>query len=273
MQFYAKFSAAKLSAMKPKLDLNNPDTRQEWLYHKLKTLGNLVARDIATEFDVSPDTVRRDLIALEKQGLVKRVKGGAIPASQPARPFIERAYDSKFWLHALGAHMPTLLSNVNTLFLDGGTSALEFASHIPFRFSGLVITPSPVIANAMLKLEIETLLIGGKLRPSGAIATGAQAVMSIHQCHADLCVLGTCGLDINAGLTADDNDEADVKQAMAQQSARVLVLASEDKLERKARHHVIPIHSIDALITDGSPLLLEPYSNADIEVLHLSSSE
>lgn len=251
------------------LDLNNPDTRQELLYQKLKTKGNLITREIVTELNVSLDTVRRDLIALEKQGLLKRVKGGAMPTPPPVRTFIDRASDSNFWLHNLPEHMPSLLKNVKTLFLDGGTSTLEFATHLPFRFPGLVITPSPVIANVLLKLEIETLLIGGKLRPYGAIATGAQTVLSIQQSHADLCVLGTCGLNIHKGLTADDSDEADVKQAMAQQSAQVLVLADSDKLGQTARHQVIPSDAIDILMTNSDAAATNAFTNTDIKVIHI----
>ena len=60
--------------MTSKLDLNNPDTRQDLLYQTIKNGGNLVAKEIATKLNVSLDTIRRDLIALEKQGLVKRVR-------------------------------------------------------------------------------------------------------------------------------------------------------------------------------------------------------
>ena len=255
--------------MNSKLDLNNPDTRQNLLYQTIKSGGNLVAKEIASKLDVSLDTIRRDLIALEKQGLVRRVKGGAIPVSEPTRPFIERVYDSQFWLHNLPEHMPELLEGVNTVFLDGGTSVLEFASHLPYNFSGLVITPSPIIASTLLQLNVETLMIGGTLCPSGAITTGVQAVQAIRECHADLCVLGACSVNTEFGLSADILAEAMVKKAMAESADKTLVLASQDKFTPSVRHRVLPLNEIDLILTDASVHNPNTYQEAEVELLYL----
>ncbi len=251
------------------LDLNNPDTRQAILTERLKQGKTLIARNISTEFAVSADTIRRDFIALENQGLIKRVKGGAVPIQKPAAPLVERMQNNSNWLAKVTDHLPTLLANSPTIFLDGGTSVLEFAKHLPFRFSGLVLTPSPLVATVLLELEIETILIGGRIRPLGGIATGVEAANAISNCAANLCILGTCGFHLEYGLSADDYDEASIKREMARCSDQVVVLATSDKLNSRSHHKVLEGADVDILITDGIAELTDCYQIAGIEVLHV----
>ena len=252
--------------LKNALDLNNPDTRQSLLAELLEQRKTLVSKEVADEFAVSIDTVRRDLMALESRGVLRRVKGGAIPVAREVKPFSSRVRDGNNWLLNAGDCIKQQLEGVNTLFLDGGTSVMEFAHFLPAGFNGTVITPSPVIATIAVDLEIETLLLGGKIHPSGAIATGSITVNAIQQCYADLCVLGTCGLHSEFGLSAHDIDEATVKAAMANHSSRVLALATEDKLNLRSRHKVVGLEGLDALMTDAGNDSVCCYQQAEIDV-------
>ncbi len=259
------------------LDLNNPDTRQEILLERLKQGTILVARDIAQEFAVSADTIRRDLIALENKGLLKRVKGGAMPLNSPVQPptipMAQRLREQSDWLKSGVTKNPEifsdLISDTSTLFLDGGTSVLFFARQLPHRFTGLVITPSPLVAAVALEKEIETVLIGGKIRPLGGIATGAETVRGLLECTANLVVLGACGIDPRFGLSADDLEEAAVKQAMAKQADKVVVLAGKDKVNTRSRHKVLPCSDIDILITSAPRQETAIYDLSEIEVRHV----
>ncbi|KLN61695.1 hypothetical protein WH96_05035 [Kiloniella spongiae] len=249
-----------------KLDLNNPDTRQALLIERLETGKILVALDISDELQVSPDTIRRDLIALEKQGVLKRVKGGAIPADKALSPMMERLKEAPDWLTKAGGAFSDLLMNSPSMFLDGGTSVLFFARQIPPSYKGQIITPSPLIATALLEKQIEVILIGGTLRPLGGIATGAEAIRSLSKSLADVAVLGTCGLDPDFGLSADDLEEAAIKQIMAENADRVVILASEEKLNTRSAHQVIPCTGIDILISSGSKEMTAVYNAFEIEV-------
>lgn len=253
------------------LDLNNPETRQLILKDKLATNASLVAADIASEFGISIDTVRRDLIALEQQGLVKRVKGGALPLKSPVKPLIKRMqYQS--WLGNIAPKIETILQKTNTLFLDGGTSVAAFAQQLPYQFGGLVITPSPVIATILLEAKIETLLIGGRINSSGGIATGAQTVQDIANCAADMCILGACALDPHFGLGADDKDEADVKQQMAKSARKTIIVADAEKLHKQTRHKVLECNQIYMLITNAKVEKTVAFSEQDIKLLRVEGS-
>ncbi|WP_421781766.1 DeoR/GlpR family DNA-binding transcription regulator [Kiloniella litopenaei] len=251
------------------LDLNNPDTRQALLIERLEVGKTLVARRISDELSVSLDTIRRDFIALEKQGVLKRVKGGAIPVAKPLSPVVDRLREVPDWLVKAKVIFQDLLSEHPSLFLDGGTSVLFFARHLPVGYGGLVITPSPLIASILLEKRIETLLVGGTLRPLGGIATGAEAIRTLSRSRVDMAVLGTCGLDPDFGLSADDPEEAAVKQIMAENADRVVVLAPGDKLHEKSAHQVIPCADMDVLITSASPDMTTVFDAFEIEVHHV----
>ncbi|MCL6270829.1 DeoR/GlpR family DNA-binding transcription regulator [Sansalvadorimonas sp. 2012CJ34-2] len=252
------------------LDLNNPDTRQAAIAAKLNIGTPLVIADVAEEFGVSVDTIRRDFISLEQQGLLKRVKGGAVPLLPPSKPINVRIKEADQWLSSGRETIAEVTAGCHTIFFDGGTSVVEFASLLPNNFNGLAVTPSPLVAVELLKAGIETQLIGGNLKGQGGIATGAQTVQSLSDIKADLCVLGACGIDAGFGLSADDLSEADVKRQMILSSKKVLVLASVQKFNACARHKVAPVTDIDIIISNGPDETVTSIREAGVTVLKVN---
>ncbi|MBT1062200.1 DeoR/GlpR family DNA-binding transcription regulator [Bowmanella sp. Y26] len=250
------------------LDLNNPDTRQALLTEKLQQ-GQLVAKALAEELGVSLDTIRRDLMALESAGLLRRVKGGALPVNLPVMPLRRRINQPESWLQRLPAVMKRIVHKTDTLFLDGGVSVLHFAKALPAGFSGLAITPSPYVAIELQSKNIDTLLIGGKLQGQGGIACGADTVAQLQACAADLCILGTCGLDTTFGLSADDSAEASVKRQMAINANKVIALAGAEKLHRRARHKVLSCEELDLLLTDADQQHSMAFYAKGVEIVHV----
>lgn len=246
-------------------DLNNPDTRQLILRSRLKSGIPLIATDIAIEMSISIDTVRRDLIALEKQGYIKRVKGGALAVNKPSTSLIHRL-DQKSWLGDIRQKITTIIDETASIFLDGGASVLEFTHQLPFQYQGLIITPSPKVACITQELEIKTLLIGGTIRPLGGIATGADSVAQLAKCAADFCVIGTCGLDLNFGLSADEINEAEVKAKMIENAAHTILLANDSKFDTRSRHHVAPCNAIDTIITNANAKQCKPFLNLGTQI-------
>lgn len=251
------------------LDLNNPQTRQNVLCDRLDRGTPLVAAALADELGISVDTIRRDLIALEQRGLVRRVRGGAIPVTKTTPPYRERAADPEPGLDRLAGRTVQLLPREATVFLDAGTTLNAVAACIPAEFSGLVVTPAPSVALAALDRGARVHLIGGDLCPEGAMATGGAAERAVGAFAADLCVLGACGLWPDFGLSAEDGAEAGVKRAMALASARAIVVASSTKLARRGRHRVLELDEIDALVTDADPAELDAFRQAGVELLHV----
>lgn len=248
--------------------LNTPETRQAALAVRAAEGKALVLADLAKEFSVSIDTIRRDLLVLEAKGAVQRVRGGALPVMRPAAPVLERlATDGQVADRIAVAALP-LVEDGMVMILDGGTTIQRFAALLPSLSRALVVTPSPAIALETLGKGIETLLVGGRLSGFGGIAVGQGAVESLGAIAADLCFLGACGLDPEFGLGADNVDEGAVKRAMRRSSNRGVVLTGAAKLGRRARHRVLACQEFDVLVTDGTPDQTEPFHVAGLEVHH-----
>jgi len=247
-------------------DLNNPDVRQALLAERLARGAQLVAAALSEEFSISLDTVRRDLITMEDKGMLKRVRGGAVPVNRPSIPFHIRKHQVAPNVSAIARAVVSHIYDGMVLLLDGGTSVFELARLLPAGFSGMVITPAPTIAVAALERDIDTIMIGGRLSKLGGITVGAEPERSIAGCAADLCVLGACGVEPSFGLSADDIDEAGVKRQMALVSARTLVMAGSEKLGQRSRHRVMPCSAIDLLVTDADKGWASAFRDADIEV-------
>lgn len=248
------------------LDLNNPETRQDAICERLENATPLVAASLAAELGISIDTIRRDLIALEAKGVVRRVRGGAIPVAVRSLPYQARVKQPDAAAGKLGQHSAQMIPADATIFLDAGTTMNAVASNLSANFRGLVITPAPSVALAALEAGAKVELVGGPLCPEGAMAVGSGAERAIASHCADLCFLGACGLWPDFGLSAEDSGEQGVKRAMALASAKVIVVASAAKLVRGGRHRVLSLDEIDTLVTDAPADELAAFEQAGVEL-------
>ncbi|WP_106745931.1 DeoR/GlpR family DNA-binding transcription regulator [Yoonia maritima] len=233
------------------MNLNIPDTRQRILARRLDDGLEIVAADAATEFDVSLDTIRRDILALEAEGKAHRVRGGAVPISKPVAPLHSR-------LAGAGGINPNIahatisqIGDASTLLVDGGSTTLGLIAHLSNFTGRLVMTPSPWVAIACQENDIDVFLLGGKLSARGGIAVGGLALGKVADVTADIAILGACGIDAEFGLSTDDYEEAQMKAAMHSAAARTFVVTGAEKIGKRARHHTLHMNQIDLLITDA----------------------
>ncbi|MBE9638197.1 DeoR/GlpR family DNA-binding transcription regulator [Salipiger mangrovisoli] len=245
-----------------------PDARQDALRLRLERGSALELSAVASEFGVSIDTVRRDLKALEAQGVARCVRGGAMPVSRPSGAALERMAAAQPGHEAIAAAALALIEDGMVLLLDGGATVHALAQALPLLPNCLVVTPAPAVALACLAAGLDTQLVGGRMSPAGAVCVGHGAVAALSDIAADIAFLGVCGLDPVFGLGADDLDEAELKRAMAAASHRAVALAGAGKLGLRARHRVLPCKALDLLITDAAPGTTSPYAELGIEVRH-----
>ncbi len=250
------------------MDLNNPDVRQDVLLRRLGAGEELVAAQLAQEFSISLDTARRDLIALEKRGAARRVRGGAVPVSKPAAALRERYGTTPPVSETMIEQALDVIGAAPTLLLDGGTTVLALARTLPALPNRVVITPSPFVACALYERGIATILLPGRISEQGGIATGSDTNDMLAQSAADFAVLGACGLDPAFGLSSDDLLESAVKRAMALSSSRVIVMTGAEKLGRRARHKTLDASEIDMVITEAPVTAIRSFVEAGIEVRH-----
>lgn len=250
-------------------ELNNPVCRQSILRTRVAQGISLVARSLAQEFEVSQDTIRRDLLALEGDGTVQRVRGGAIPVRKPASPITQRSSAPDPILDLLARAALPLIADGMVILLDGGTTIGQLAKILPTMPNSLIVTPSPMVALETLRAGTKTLLIGGRLSAYGGVSVGTAAEQAIDEIAADICFLGACGLDAEFGLSSDDLDESTLKKRMATAAHQCLVLCTEEKLGQRARHKTLDCREIDRIITHtdlADPAKTRAFANLGITV-------
>lgn len=249
------------------MNLNIPDTRQSELAARLKNGQQLIANELATEFRVSIDTIRRDILALEAEGKAHRVRGGAVPISAPVVPLHQRLAEGSPPNSDLIRAAIREIGDAATLLVDGGQTMLCVIEQLPEQQGRLVITPSPWIAIACQQKGISVFLLGGMLRPLGGIATGDTSLAGVADISADIALLGACGIDPEFGLSSDDHDEAMMKRAMHEAANQTIIVTDQSKVGRRARHHTLAISDIDMVITDTTTELTKSLNAAGTRVV------
>ena len=228
-----------------------------------------MSREIAREWLVSEDTIRRDIRELDDAGLLQRTHGGALPRSPQLTPYAvraERNVDAKLRLGRRGADF---ITDGVTVLLYGGTTVLEAARAVPHERRARVITNDPHIALELSSRErVEVLLLGGRVLPISQLTVGSAAVDFVRALRADVCLVGACGLHDSFGLGINDVEEAALQRSFVEASNHVVALATADKLQTAAPFRVTSAAAISRLVTCGEPdpEALERYRRIGIAV-------
>jgi len=258
------------NAERCKLDMLAAE-RKQFILDRLHQDGKIIAIELSQELGISEDTIRRDLRELAEAGLLLRVHGGALPASPAATAsYTARQQQSPAAKAAIAQAAMSLLEAGQVVIFDGGTTTLQVAQQLPANLRLTVITNSPPVALALSTHPLaEVLIIGGRLLKPSVVASGAATVEAIRQVRADLCLMGSCSLHPEVGISTPDSEEAHVKRAMIASSAEVAALVSVEKLGTAAPYVVAPIDSLTHLVTqlDAPEALLEPYRRQGITVI------
>lgn len=234
--------------------------------------GQVVAAELSRRFNVSEDTIRRDLRELAAEGLVHRVHGGALPL--PKAPVVQsyaaRAEQAPAAKAAIARQAARLARNGQLITIDGGTTPLQVAQNLPPDLRATIVTHSLPVLNALANRPgIELIAVGGKVMSDTLVATGPTAVDAYRAIRADLCIVGVAGLDVDAGLTALNQDEALVKRAMAENANQVAAVAAADKLGTAGPFVVVPVDRLTHLVTDSAApaRMLRRFKEAGLQVI------
>ena len=243
--------------------------RKDLILATLRTDGRVVAKDLAAQLDLSEDTIRRDLRELAADGLLHRVHGGALPASPAVADFTVRTGIGQGAKVEVGRLAAGLVQRGQTVAVDGGTTALQLARHLPRGLEATVVTHSPTIAVELATHpSVEVIIVGGRLFKHSVVASGAAAHEAIGRISADVFFLGVTGIHPTAGLTTGDADEAAIKRAWSQRSAETYVLGSGEKIGAASAFEVVPLAAVTAVLTDSAAPArgIEELRSAGVEV-------
>ncbi len=244
--------------------------RKEYILKVLKEQGQVVAKTISRELRLSEDTIRRDLRELAAEGRLQRVHGGALPASPAVVDFAGRQQLAPDAKRAVGKAAAAMVRPGQVIILDGGTTTLQLAAHLPPDLHATVVTHSPTIAVALVPHpNIEVVLLGGRLFKHSVVTVGAAAMEAIARIRADIYFMGVTGIHPDIGLTTGDLEEAHIKRALSASAAETYVLLTAEKINTASAYLVAPITEIDGLVIDSGIAMeaIEPYERMGLSVV------
>jgi DeoR/GlpR family transcriptional regulator of sugar metabolism len=221
---------------------------------RVRANGYASASELAGEFVVDSSTIRRDLAELAHAGLVRRTRGGVLPAD-PAEavdlPYDVRRNSRAAEKRALGEAAAELVQDGQSLIIDNGSTTYEVARALRSRHRLTVITNDLMVALCLSEHPTHKVhMTGGVMLDTVYTLVGPTAVASLQGLHVDWAFLGAEGVDPKAGVTNVNVVELDVKQAMIKAAEHLAVVADSSKLGRRSLAPVCPLSEVSVLLTD-----------------------
>jgi DeoR family transcriptional regulator, glycerol-3-phosphate regulon repressor len=247
--------------------------RQTKILQLLRQSGRVSVEDLASQFGVTLQTIRRDLNELSEARLVVRVHGGAIVASG-----VENlAYEARKLVagphkQLIGQAAARLVPNNSSLFINIGTTTEEVARALVGHAGLLVITNNIHVANELYRHKaIEVFMTGGTIRHGDGGIVGAAAVSQIEHFRVDMAIIGTSAIDTTGTLLDFDIREVETSRAIIGHARKIVLVADSSKFSRAAPVRIAHLSEIDVLITDRlpSPAIVEMCKECDVEVIEI----
>jgi len=244
--------------------------RKQLILDRLRTHGQVSVTALSREWEVSEDTIRRDLRDLAEEGLVQRVHGGALPASPAVADYARRETLSSEVKQRLGRAAAALVRPGQIVAIDGGTSNLQLVRALSRDLTCTVVTHSPLIAAALRDHPlVEVLVIGGRLFRHSQVVVGTEATEAIGRIRTDVFFLGATGIHPQTGATTGDWEEAAVKRAFCRAAAETVLLVSGEKWGAASPYQIVPATELSTLVVDGETAedQLVPYRSLGLVIV------
>lgn len=231
--------------------------RRQQILELIAENGQITVAQIVARFTVSEMTARRDLAELAREGLLRRVHGGAMSnrgrSYEPPYPL--RTNKNLTAKQMIGKTAAAMIDDGDSIAFDVGTTTLEIARCLNGKYNLTVVTASLPIANEVirqfsLESDLRLLLTGGTVRSGEHSMIGEFASRMYRELHVDKAFVGVGGVSLEAGLTEYNLDDTLVKRAMITAAGQVIVVADSSKFGRTTFAHIAALSDVDVIVTD-----------------------
>lgn len=214
--------------------------------------GKVTVDGLARHFEVTLQTIRRDLTELAEAGRLERVHGGAVlPSGTVNIGYEERRSLNPAAKRAIAQACARAIPNNVSIFLNIGTSTEAVAEALLHHENLMVVTNNMNVANILAgNSDCDIIVTGGQLRRADGGLVGTLATDTIRQFKFDLAVIGCSALDRDGDLLDFDIQEVSVSQAILRQSRKTFLVADQTKLARNAPARIASLSAIDTFFTD-----------------------
>jgi DeoR family glycerol-3-phosphate regulon repressor len=245
--------------------------RQAEIMARARADGRVVVDDLAAEFRVTTQTIRRDLNQMSDGGLLTRIHGGAVPATSISNlDYAERRAVALEEKRAIGRRAAAMIPNGCSLIINIGTTTEQVALALRDRRDLFVVTNNINVVNILSGTPAkEIILAGGAVRQSDGAVVGDDAVDFIRKFRVDFAIIGASALDEDGSIMDFDVREVAVARAIAHNARRTILVCDHFKFERSAPVRICELAEIDDIVTDRPPprAFLEACEQAGVNVV------
>ncbi len=225
--------------------------RHEIIMETLKTTHIIKITDIVKRFDVSNETARRDLEALQNQKLVKRIYGGAVLAAPPSpeNQYVFWPIISQREKSAIGRACAAMINDGDTILLDTGTTMLEVARNLK-HFNITVLTNSLPIINELASSNATVYVLGGQLNSDELCMCGNLTSDALMNFYVDKAFIGAGGVTFDGGVTDYNSMFTDYRRCIMEHSSKVILGADSNKFGTNAFARGCKLEQLDVIVSD-----------------------
>ncbi|MBE6553909.1 MAG: DeoR/GlpR transcriptional regulator [Ruminococcaceae bacterium] len=230
--------------------------RRREILARLTLHGKVIVSDLAREFDVTEETIRRDLDRLESEGLASKTYGGAVSKYNASLelPYTIREEVRISEKQAIAEAVASLIQDGERVMLDASSTALYVFRRLKEKKDLTVITNSvKILLESADHPDWTVLSTGGTLRTDSLSLTGSAAEKTIRAYHADTAIFSCKGIDRSFGVSDSTEKESMIKQAMFDSASRRILCVDSDKFDKKAFVRLFGLADLDLLVTEKAP--------------------
>jgi DeoR/GlpR family transcriptional regulator of sugar metabolism len=229
------------------------EERHQKILQFLKDKGRVEVQDLSSIFQVSDDSIRRDLRIMEQKGLLSRTYGGAVLPNQSnyCPPFTERIRNNKENKERIAYLASLYLKDNDSIFLDGSTTVLNMIPYLNNYKNITVVTNSILIAYeiASTSVAVNLIVLGGIVDKNDGNALGTDTVKAIERLNLDKIFAAPCAIS-ERGLSCSAMEEAPIKKAMIEAGREIYLLIESEKFGSQSLINFAPIDLNYTIITD-----------------------
>ena len=232
-----------------------PSLRQAKIVELARQKGGVTVEQLVAAFEVTPQTIRKDLNVLCDRGALRRTHGGAMhPSGVENVEYEARRQMATVQKQAIGRAAAALIPDNASLFINIGTTTEEVSQALTEHRGLMVITNNINVANRLRTVPtMEVVIAGGVVRPSDGGIVGEAAVDFIRQFKVDFAVIGVSAIDADGALLDFDFREVKVAQAIIANARHVIVVSDATKFSRTAPVRIGHLSQAHTFITDHCP--------------------
>lgn len=229
-----------------------PVERQNKILELLSTKNILKIPEIVSEFNISVETVRRDINTLERHGKIEKVYGGIkLISTNFGEPKIENRMIDKIHIKdKIGCKCSEFINDGDCIFIDSGSTTYQIAKHIKNKKNIIVVTNSLPVITELIGSDIELIIIGGKIRNTENSVVAYDYLFNFDQLNISKAFIGTSGITAKKGISDYNMEEALTRKKIIEISNKIYVAADSSKFGKDVTINICPINKINYIITD-----------------------